>query len=180
MVGDHELDSLASQDPHPVELTAIQQHLGKPQIVPGRGRKPHAAERMARHVHVKVILACHPLDASAPVGSVGGRIAPSPLFRHAEDRVLHPQGLEDRPAAVLIECHSGEMLDQGGLHVMGIAVHPALTGLVQQRHARDLARQLVDGAELGVLDAGIAIGLIDRGIFEVPPEVKPAVCRKTS
>src|SRR6266853_1256546 len=96
---------------------------------------------------VRVIFGAHGLEATAAVRDISGRVAIGQVPGNAEDRILHTQGLEDISAAILIEPHSGEVLDEVCLHVMGEAVDPALPWLVKQRHPGKLANQLIKRVE---------------------------------
>ena len=78
---------------------------------------------------------------AAALQSVEGWVTVRELSRDFDNSIFHSKGLEDIPAAVLREFQPRELLDEVRLHVVGEAAHPALIGLVRQRHARKLVHQ---------------------------------------
>ncbi len=134
MVGGHQLQGLAADDPDAVEHAAIEQHLAEPRVI-HRGRDQTAAagfhHRRFQHVEELNFFAAPGIDRERLGEPVG-------ILRTGVKRGLgHLQRCKDALGQEGAEGFAGDDFDEAAENVGGAAVVPFGARLTHQRQARD-------------------------------------------
>ena len=147
MVGRHQLQGLAADDPVAVEHAAIEQHLAEPRVIHGGGDQAAAAgfhHRRFQHVEELNFLAAPGIDRER-LGE------PIRILRPGVKRGLgHLQGREDAFGQEGAQGFAGDDFDDAAENVGGTAVVPFGAGLAHQRQAGD------QGGVFGIADLAAA------------------------
>ena len=139
MIGRHQLQRLAADDPVAVERAAAEQHLAEPRIVHG-GRQQAAAAGF----HYRLLQHVEELHLVAGPGIVRERLgeAAGVLLAGVERGLGHLQRRQDPLGQEGAEAFAGDDLDDAAENVGGAAVVPFRARLAHQRHAGDHGRRV--------------------------------------
>ena len=121
----HQGHGFALEDPTSVELTAVQEHLGKPEVVADGREQPASA---GEHLTFRRIRRCDQRRAcpefSIGAGGVQRRQVALHSGRDVERGHRHTERPEQGTVEVAIERHAGHDFDDAGEDIDGIAVVP--------------------------------------------------------
>ena len=160
VVGRHQFEGLAADDPDTVERAATEQHLAESRVVHRGGYQPAAAgfhRRLLQHVEELHLFAA-PGIGRERLGETAGVLWPG-----VKGGLRHLQGSENALGQEDTQGLTRHHLDEAAENVGGAAVVPFRAGLADQRQAGD------DGSMFGVGDLAAAqprllIKLLHRGV----------------
>ena len=156
-------DRLRRQQPHPVELAAVQQHLAESQVVarrstPRRRRRNASGARPPGVAHRRPLAG---LRIDLRLGEAGGR----PPGR-GETGVGHAERAGDAPAIEIAERLARDDLDDAAEHIGRHAVFPGRARLEHQWQPRQFARPVRRWSGL-VHDVRVAPQQLHRRVAEI-------------
>ena len=165
MVHGHQVHRLAAQQTDAVQLTAVAQHEGKPQVIRRRRDQPAAARQEAAAAKFATFRCVGEAQPPVPLPFVIAGKTLKLLVGHGEGRVGHAQRRENVLAQVGIEPLTGDHLDQIARHVRGDRVIPARAGGELQRQLRQGVHHVLEGVvgPAPVGDAQAAVSGVDVG-----------------
>ena len=170
MVHGHQLDGLAPQQPHAVQLAAIEDQAAEPHVVGGGADQPAAARGQRRRGREAAALRRVDLARLAVAAThVIRREAAELVGGHEEVRVHHAERRQHALAQEALEALPGDDGHQMAEHVSGDAVVPLRTGLRQQRQRRRLLDNLAQRCLRRLeIDAGLPIQRVHRRLVHEP------------
>jgi hypothetical protein len=140
MAVEHELHGLASQQPHAIQLPAVQQHLAEAGIVADGRVEAHAPIGYAGRQFPDQAIG-RILDQPAVPQGVGLSHARQLLRRRLETGIVHLQERQDAGVHEPVEGHAGDHLHQVPEHVGVDSIVVHFPRLREQREARHFAFQ---------------------------------------
>src|SRR5271154_1816490 len=145
----HQLDGSRSQDARAAQLAAAPEHLAEAQVVGSGAGQSSAAGKKRRLLQIVATLGIvNQLERLIRLPLIVSRKAIGLARGYHERSVFHVEWIEDRLLQILVEALAGDRLDQVAAHVGRERVHPSLSGLIAQRHLRELVRKPAKGLAL--------------------------------